>query len=143
LKSYSDREHDPLKHQKQENARNILLVDDEPDTLLTYKTFLLDIEGYYNVDAFTDSQKALQNFAQVDPFHYDLVIIDIRMPGINGLQLYYRIKAMNPNIKVLFISALDAAEEMVSILPGVKVEDVIRKPVDKENFVNKAKAAFM
>jgi two-component system, OmpR family, response regulator ChvI len=68
--------------------------------------------------------------------------MDIRMPGLNGLQLYYRIKAMNPDIKVLFVSALDVAKEMVSILPGVKIEDVIQKPVNQENFSNNVKAAL-
>jgi two-component system response regulator ChvI len=139
LNSYSDHEYEQQLQQK--NAHNILLVDDEPDTLFTYKTFLLYIEGY-NVDAFTDSQKALQNFAQVNPSYYDLVVMDIRMPGLNGLQLYYRIKAMNPDIKVLFVSALDAAKEMVSILPGVKIEDVIQKPVNQEHFSNKVKATL-
>jgi CheY-like chemotaxis protein len=142
LKSYNDHDYLQLQHQKQENTHNILLVDDEPDTLFTYKSFLLDIEGY-NVAAFTDSQKALQNFAQVNASYYDLVVMDIRMPGLNGLQLYYRIKAMNPNIKVLFVSALDAAKEMVSILPGVKLDDVIQKPVNQVHFVNKVKAAFV
>ena len=146
LKSYSDRDYDQLPlllqqhHHKQENAHNILLVDDEPDTLFTYKTFLLDIEGC-NVDAFTESQKALQHFAQVNPSYYDLVVMDIRMPGLNGLQLYYRIKAMNPNIKVLFVSALDAPREMVSILPGVKLDDVIQKPVNQQDFTNYVNAS--
>jgi CheY-like chemotaxis protein len=142
LKSYSDHECDQrLQHQRQKNTNNILLVDDEPYTLFTYKTFLLDIEGY-NVDAFSDSQKALQNFAQVNPSYYDLVVMDIRMPGLNGLQLYYRIKAMNPDIKVLFVSALDVAKEMVSILPGVKIEDVIQKPINQEHFLTKIKATL-
>lgn len=146
LKSYSDLDYDQLPllqqhHHNQENAHNILLVDDEPDTLFTYKTFLLDIEGC-NVDAFTESQKALQHFAQVNPLYYDLVVMDIRMPGLNGLQLYYRIKAMNPNIKVLFVSALDAAKEMVSILPDVKLDDVIQKPVNQQDFTNYVKATL-
>lgn len=146
LKSYSDLDYDQLPllqqhHHKQENAHNILLVDDEPDTLFTYKTFLLDIEGC-NVDAFTESQKALRHFAQVNPSYYDLVVMDIRMPGLNGLQLYYRIKAMNPNIKVLFVSALDAAKEMVSILPDVKLDDVIQKPVNQQDFTNYVNAAL-
>ena len=64
------------------------------------------------------------------------------MPGLNGLQLYYRLKAMKPDIKVLFVSALDIAKEMVSILPGVKLEDAIEKPVAQENFVNNVKAAL-
>lgn len=72
--------------------RNILLVDDEPGTLSRYKEFLLNIEGY-NVDAFRDSQKA-ENFAQVNPPCNDLVVMDIRIPGPNGLQVYYRSKAL-------------------------------------------------
>ncbi len=137
LKLYSSQQ----QLQRQENTHNILLVDDEPDTLFTYKTFLSAIEGY-KVDAFTDSQKALQNFAKVNSSYYDLVVMDIRMPGLNGLQLYYRIRAMNPDIKILFVSALDAAVEMVSILPGMKLEDIIQKPVNQEHFVNKVKSAF-
>jgi two-component system response regulator ChvI len=64
------------------------------------------------------------------------------MPGLNGLQLYYRLKAINPNVKILFISALDAANEMISILPDVKLDDVIRKPVEQDQFLNKLKAVL-
>jgi CheY-like chemotaxis protein len=126
--------------QKQKQSHNnILLVDDEPDILLTYKTFLLTAGQDYNTDAFTDSQKALQQFVQLNPSYYDLVIMDIRMPNLNGLQLYYRLKAINPIIKILFISALDAAQEMVSILPVMEVDDIIKKPVEKEQFLYKVK----
>jgi two-component system, OmpR family, response regulator ChvI len=117
----------------------IMLVDDDPDILLTYKTFLTI--GGYNVDAFTDPREALMRFAQADPNNYNLVVMDIRMPNLNGLQLYYRLKAINPNIKILFVSALDAAQEMVSILPAVKLDDIIRKPVDQKQFLYKAKTA--
>jgi CheY-like chemotaxis protein len=104
-------------YQQQEKQKhshnNILLTDDEPDILITYKTFLLTAgQGYNVVDAFTDSQKALQ------------------------------LKAINPNIKILFVSALDAAHEMVSILPGVGLDDIIRKPVDSEQFLSKVKMTF-
>jgi two-component system, OmpR family, response regulator ChvI len=84
-------------------------------------------------------QKALQQFAQVNSSYYDLVVLDIRMPGLNGLQLYYRLKAMNPTIKVLFVSSVDAAQEMISILPGVKLDDVVKKPVSQEQFLYKVK----
>jgi two-component system, OmpR family, response regulator ChvI len=129
-----------LPQQQQKDGCNILLVDDEPDILLTYKTFLLAAHEGYNVDAFTDSQKALQQFAQVNsPSYYDLVVMDVRMPGLNGLQLYYRLKAISPDIKVLFVSALDAVQEMISILPGVKLDDVVKKPVDEEQFLYKVR----
>jgi DNA-binding response OmpR family regulator len=65
------------------------------------------------------------------------------MPGINGLQLYYKLKAINMAVKIMFVSALDAADELISMLPGVKVDyDIIRKPVNRENFVNKIKSVL-
>jgi CheY-like chemotaxis protein len=118
----------------------IMLVDDEPDVLLTYKTYL-DSAGY-NVDAFTDPREALVRFAHTDPNTYNLVLMDIRMPDLNGIQLYYRLKAINPNIRILFVSALDAAQEMISILPGIGLDDVIRKPVGIEEFLSKVKTAL-
>ena len=117
-----------------------MLVDDEPDILLTYETYLTS--AGYNVDAFTDPREALMRFAHADPNTYNLVLMDIRMPNLNGLQLYYRLKTKSPNIKILFVSALDAAQEMVSILPGIGLNDVIRKPVDNDQFLSKVKKAL-
>ena len=51
------------------------------------------------------------------------------MPKLNGIQLFYRLKAITPNVKIMFLSALDAAEELISIFPGVKYDDIIKKPV--------------
>ena len=56
--------------------------------------------------------------------------MDVRMPCINGIQLYSKIKIMNPDIKVLFLSALDGSEELLSIFPEVKPSEIIRKPID-------------
>ena len=128
--------------QHQKYSANIMLVDDEPDTLFTYKTFLVS-EGY-TVEAFTDSRKALKHFAEMNsPSYYNLVVMDIRMPGLNGLQLYYRLMAMNKAIKVLFVSALDAIEELVSVLPSVNYNNILRKPVEKEYFINKIRSVLL
>jgi two-component SAPR family response regulator len=78
-----------------------------------------------------------------DPFLYDLLVLNIRMEGINGLQLYQSIKAINPECKAIFVSALDAAREIASILPGTKPQDIIRKPVSKEQFVTAVKEALI
>jgi two-component system response regulator ChvI len=118
----------------------IMLVDDEPDILLTYKTFLSS--AGYNVDTFTDAREALTHFEHIDPNTYNLVLVDIRMPNLNGIQLYYRLKAKNPDVKILFVSALDAAQEMISILPDMGFDDIIRKPVDIEQFLFKVKTAL-
>jgi DNA-binding response OmpR family regulator len=64
------------------------------------------------------------------------------MSGLNGIKLYYGLKAINPKIKILFVSALDAAEEMISILPGIGFDDIIRKPVDIEQLLFKVKTAL-
>jgi two-component system, OmpR family, response regulator ChvI len=124
-----------------EQPRNILLVDDEPDALFTYKTFLAS-EGF-NVDAFTLPEEALDTFAKRTPSHYSLVIVDIRMPRLNGLQLYRRLKTMSMSVKVLFVSALDAAAELVSILPNANDIRVIKKPADQEHFMSAVKALLV
>jgi two-component system, OmpR family, response regulator ChvI len=126
-----------VSHQQAERSYNILVVDDEPDIVLTFKTFLWSASDEYNVDAFTSSQKALERFSQVERSYYNLVIMDVRMPDLNGLELYCRLKSINPAVKVLFVSALGVADEISSILPQIRSDDVVQKPVDKENFICK------
>jgi two-component system, OmpR family, response regulator ChvI len=119
--------------------KNILLVDDDLDILWTYKA-LLECEGY-KVSTFNNSEQALKNFSQSEPSYYDLVLLDIRMPHINGLQLFYRMKSINKDIRIIFVSALDAAEELISILPGIKFDKhIIKKPIGRELFVEKINA---
>jgi CheY-like chemotaxis protein len=121
--------------QEEPSLTNILLIDDEKDILYVFKQGLVS-EGY-NVQAFADPVEALAHFIKVNPSHYNLAILDIRMPGLNGLQLYYRLKAINRNIKILFVSALDAVPELTSILPDVKsTNDIIKKPVALDDFVS-------
>jgi two-component system, OmpR family, response regulator ChvI len=125
---------------EQTSHPTVMLVDDEPDILAIFKTYLTS-EGY-KVEAFSDSYMALQSFARSEPRHYDLLVLDIRMPTINGLQLYQRLKAVDPYVKVIFLSALEATDELVSILDGVKSADVIRKPIDRKHFIQKVKATI-
>ena len=125
---------------KQTSRPTVMLVDDEPDILAIFKTYLTSED--YEVEAFSDSYMALQSFARSEPRHYDLLVLDIRMPTINGLQLYQRLKAVDPYVRVIFMSALEATDELVSILDGVKTVDVIRKPIDRKHFIQKVKATI-
>jgi CheY-like chemotaxis protein/predicted transcriptional regulator len=118
---------------------NIMIVDDEPDVLLTYESFLT-YTGF-NVSTFEDSYKALRSFVS-KPGLYDLVILDIRMENLNGLQLYQSMKAMDPSSKIIFASALDAAKELTSILQDVNSQEIIKKPVDRETFIKAVKIAL-
>jgi CheY-like chemotaxis protein len=120
-------------------ARHVMVVDDDPDVALTYESFLTS--SGYKASVFSGAYDALRDFAS-GPSHYDLIVLDIRMPDMNGLQLYQSLKAMNPACKVVFVSALDAAEELVSILPGISLQDIIRKPVGKERFIRAVRAAL-
>ena len=115
--------------------RNIMLVDDEPDVLYTYKCFLSS-RGY-NVVTFTNPREALIHFVQSDPSYYGLVILDIRMPHLNGLQLFHKLREIDHNIKIIFVSALDGAAELVSLLPDLKEENIMKKPVNQTIFLEK------
>jgi CheY-like chemotaxis protein len=80
----------------------ILVVDDEIDVIYIVKRILEEI-GLFQVDTFADPTVALSFFR---PNRYDLVILDIRMPYINGLELYKKIKAIDEKVKVCFLSAV-------------------------------------
>ena len=117
----------------------ILLIDDEPDVALTYKSFLTS-EGYI-VEAFKEPEKAVEHFISSRPMHYDLVITDIRMRDMNGLKLYQCLKNIDPSVKVIFVTALDAADELVSVISPGPIQ-ILKKPVEKQLFSRSVKAAL-
>ena len=121
----------------QRYSTNVMIVDDEPDTLFTYEQFLSD-DGY-NIEAFTDPREALKHLVRLPnpSSYYKLVLLDIRMPKLNGLQLFNMIKTLSPDSKIMFCSALDIAEELVSIFPDIKYDHIIKKPVEREYFISK------
>ena len=128
-------------HQQAEerNHGNLMLVEDERDILFAFKT-ILKSEGY-NVDTFTDSFEALKHFIKLNRPYYDLVILDIRMHGMNGIQLYQKLKRIDCDVRVIFATALDAAEELVSIIPDLNSVHIIRKPIAAKDFINLVKKA--
>ncbi|MGZ5491111.1 MAG: hypothetical protein ACXW2E_12345, partial [Nitrososphaeraceae archaeon] len=65
--------------------------------------------------------------------------LDIRMKNLNGFQLHQQIKSIDPTIKILFVTALDILDELLSIVPGVSKDQIMRKPVDRKIFTNTVK----
>ena len=112
---------------------NIMIVDNEPDILQTFESFLHGTK--YQVHTFKDGEEALRRIAIQKPGFYDLIITDIRMAPINGLEFYARVARIAPKTKILFVSALDAGQELVSIFPEVKSQQILRKPVSRDNFI--------
>jgi len=116
-----------------------MLVEDERDILFAFRA-ILKSEGY-NVDTFTDSFEALKHFIKLNRPYYDLVILDIMMRGMNGIQLYQKLKRIDDDLRVIFVTALDAARELISILPDLNSQYIVRKPIAARDFikvVNKA-----
>jgi DNA-binding response OmpR family regulator len=57
------------------------------------------------------------------------------MPKLNGLQLFYKLRSINHDVRIMFMSALDATGELVSILPGITDDDIIKKPIMQKELV--------
>jgi CheY-like chemotaxis protein len=120
-------------HKKIKNKR-IIIVDDDEDVLFTYRSFLKDYD--YNITCFTNPANALNHIREISNFDDILIILDIRMKNLNGIQLHQQIKAIDPTIKILFVTALDILAEFSTIIPGISKEHIMRKPVDKKEFTN-------
>jgi DNA-binding response OmpR family regulator len=104
---------------------NILVVDDDPDITKLYKTTLEEEEGF-KVDTYNDPKEALSDFK---PNYYDISLIDIRMPEMNGFDLYKEIIKLDSSIKVTFITAFEVNyRAWQEIFPDLAQESYISKP---------------
>ena len=81
-------------------GKRIMVVDDESDLTLFYR-MSLEYHGF-EVETFNDPRKAMSNFK---PGYYDLIILDIKMPDIDGFELYEKILKMDSKAKVCFLTA--------------------------------------
>ena len=126
---------------KASRAPKILLVDDEKDDLIVLEKFLK--LGGFEVNSFSNPRQALLHYANTDPYSYDLIISDIRMPEINGFQLYYKLKSIKHDAKILFATCLNIAEELLTLLPEVDPQQVIQKPIEKEKFIEIVKKQIL
>jgi two-component system, OmpR family, response regulator ChvI len=114
------------------NPRKILIVDDESDMTSAFD-MILEMNGF-EVDAYNDPLLALSNFK---PDSYGLVLLDIRMPKMNGFELYKKIKDIDNKIEVCFITAFeDYHEEFKESFPELDdAKYFIRKPKAIEDLV--------
>ena len=104
---------------------NIAIIDDEKDLLFVYKK-ALELQGL-KVVTFNDSSAALIELQERKKI-YLMVIVDIRMPKVNGYQLINEIKRIDPSIKTILMSAYDVSELEVSdnLNTGVKIDDIMQ-----------------
>jgi two-component system, OmpR family, sensor histidine kinase VicK len=117
------------------DMKRIFLVDDDYDHTITFKKGLELAE--FEVDVYNDSAIALSKFK---PDYYDLLLIDVRMPKIDGFELYEKIRKIDDKVKVWFISAYEtyykALKEVLSTSQGeTGPGPVIEKPIEIDKLV--------
>ena len=112
--------------------KRILLVDDEIDICIVYQIVLQDA-GYECV-SYTDSLKALQEFKSN---YYDLILLDIKMPVLNGFELCKKIREVDKTIHIIFITASEAYYEKFRSqhFPDLGKVNYIQKPIGNEELV--------
>lgn len=120
---------------KDKPLARLLVVDDDPDTVLALNLGLLDY-GFL-VDAFTNPEEALQKFKS-NAESYCLVLLDIKMPALSGIQLARKVKEANPNVKVLVLTALKVRNnELSDVSSSTNVDGFIQKPVGIKELTDK------
>lgn len=115
----------------------IVIVDDEEDVLLAFREYLSGPQ--FEVDTFSDPMQLLGRIAAVGPTYYDLAILDMRMPTMNGLRIYQLLDALRPGIKVLFVTAIADVEDVLCLLRGFDKADILKKPVGRDRLISAIK----
>ncbi|MGC2572738.1 MAG: response regulator [Candidatus Nitrosopolaris sp.] len=128
----TERKPNRQRFQKDNGIKRILVVDDESDISLTIKIVLE--ENGFKVDSFTDAYEALDNF-RTDL--YDLAILDVIMPEMDGFSLYEKIKKLDDKVIICFLTATDDAyyKMLKKNYRNINENCVIHKPIDNESLL--------
>ena len=113
----------------------LLVVDDCPDIVQILKLGLQ--RNGFSVNAFTNPEEALQSFKS-DVESYCLVVSDIRMPALSGIQLARKVKEINPNVKVVLMTAFEVRDnEFSTVFPSTSVDGFVQKPIRIKELTNR------
>src|SRR5215217_2036518 len=136
-------------HQQQEErlshfTKRILIVDDNPDITLTFKKAFEEENRNgsnkisFQVNTYNDPLLALSEFK---PDLYDLILIDINMPQMDGIELSRQILELDANVKICLVTAGEANIEVLrELYPTRSIGCFIKKPVTVEELVKRVKA---
>ena len=116
-----------------QKSNRILIVDDEPDVCEVLKK-VLKMNGF-TADSFSDPLLALENFR---PRSYDLLLLDIKMPDMDGFRLYQEMKKMDSRVKVCFLTASEMYYERFRKEEDFAALDkdlFLRKPIQNEELI--------
>jgi DNA-binding response OmpR family regulator len=134
-----------IEEEENRNKKRILVVDDEVDITLSFSLALED-SGLFEVDTYNDPLVALSNYR---PNSYDLLLLDIKMPNMNGFELYDKIKRIDNKVKVCFISAYDVDyNAMREQFPSLEIDcllpmDIMRKPIEIRKLIKRIEVELL
>jgi CheY-like chemotaxis protein len=106
------------------DSKSILILDDEGDIVFTFRRSL-EISGYA-VFGFTDPSLALEHFNN-NTGRYALVLSDIRMPKMDGLEFASNVRKLNRRVKILLMSAFDMKDLVIE--PSLGIAGLLQKPL--------------
>ena len=116
------------------NTKIISIVDDEIDIAKLFRDTLKRLPGL-SIFTFTDPTMAIEHFA-LNKSSYVLVISDLRLPEINGLQLLKTVKDLNPKVKTVLITAFDVEDTLFqSYLRDEIINGFAQKPISINNLI--------
>ncbi len=116
------------------SIKRILIIDDEPDVILVLKQVLA--ANGFEADSYEDPRLALKNFRAN---MFDLLLLDVKMPDINGMDLYQEMKKIDDKVKVCFLTASEMyyekfrKEERYSEFDN---EFFVAKPIENEELLD-------
>jgi DNA-binding response OmpR family regulator len=120
---------------KDKPPARLLVIDDDPDTVNALKLGLINY-GFL-VDAFTNPEEALQKFKS-NAESYSLMLLDIGMPALSGIQLAKKVKEANHNVKVLVLTGFGIRDiEFSKTFPPTQVDGFVQKPVGIRKLTDK------
>jgi len=113
----------------------LLIVDDDSDIVQVLKLGLQ--KNRFLVDAFTSPEEALQSFKS-NAESYCLVLSDVRMPGLSGIQLAKRVKEASPSVKVILMTSFEIRDsEFSKVFPSTHVDGFVQKPIGIKDLTKK------
>jgi DNA-binding NtrC family response regulator len=114
------------------NTQLMSVVDDEHDIMSLFTDALSEL-GDASVFGFIDSTLALEHF-KLHQLEYSLILSDYRLPTMDGIELLKKVKAINPSIKTILISAFDVDDKIIE--DSKCVDKVLQKPVGIADLIN-------
>jgi DNA-binding response OmpR family regulator len=126
--------------QKEPLTKRILIVDDDPDITFTFKEGIEYASNSSSIKVYTYNDPLLA-LSEFKPNYYDLMLLDINLPVLNGFELYEKILELDINVKACFMSAAQINREALrEIYPSISLGCFIGKPVTMDYLVNRLKA---